>query len=188
VTLRTVAVKGFQTAFVLAFAALLYSNWNLRRRLTEIIGVHARNGRVASSPFQAGQVAPTIHVVDVTGRALILGPEKWRRKSFLVFALPGCAACRTELQHAVQAGNADFTLVSLAPKSAAAGILKEVPPAVEAYFLDPIDAPRMKEHVDRVPRILRISGEGKIIAVCDSMAACGSARPAPAPACPTCTS
>jgi hypothetical protein len=185
VTLRTVAVKGLQAAFILTFVGLLYSNWNLRQRLAETSGVHAGKPRVAPSPFQAGQVAPTIHVVDATGRALILGPAQWRRKSFLVFSLPGCSACRIELQHAARAGNTDFTLVSLVSGSAAAGILKEVPRGVETYFLDPADAAIMKEHVDRVPRVLHISAEGKIIDVCDSMTACGSAR---SPACPTCTS
>jgi hypothetical protein len=185
VTLRTVAVKVFQTAFILTFAGLLYSNWNLRRRLAEASKAHSGKAHVAPSPFQAGQVAPTIHVVDATGRALILGPEQWRRKSFLMFALPGCPACRLELQHAAEAGNTDFTLVSLISGTAAASVLKEVPPGVEAYFLDPADAVMMREHVDRVPRVLHISTEGKIIDVCNSMIACGSAR---SPACPTCTS
>jgi hypothetical protein len=181
---RTVAVRVFQAAFVLTFAGLLYSNWNLRQRLAEVSALHAGKPRVAPSPFRAGQVAPTIHVVDAAGRALILGPEQWRRKSFLVFSLPGCSACRLELQRAAQAGNTDFTLVSLVSRDAGPAFIKDVPRGVDAYFLDQADAVALREHIDHVPRVLHISAAGKIIDVCDSMTVCGSAR---SPACPTCT-
>jgi hypothetical protein len=183
VTFRTAAVRALQAVFVLVFIALLYSNWNLRRRYAELSGSHAEKRRVAPFPFRAGDASPKLHVVDTSGHSSILDPAAWPRESFLVFALPGCSTCRAELNHAAQVGNRNFTVVSLISGQAGARILDDIPAGVPAYFLDPADITRMRDHIDRVPDVLRISPGGKIVAVCESMTNCG---PPITAACPTC--
>jgi hypothetical protein len=179
-TLRIVAVRALQTTFMLVFVTLLGSACKHDRRYSESAahqGTEKR--RIAPYPFRAGEVAPKLHVLDASGHPLILDPATWPQESFLLFALPGCPGCRSELVHAAQAGNTNFTVVSLV---AGASILKEIPPGVPVYFLDHSEVPRMRQHIDRVPHVLRISRGGKIVADCNSMANCGP----PLPTCATC--
>jgi hypothetical protein len=183
VTFRTAAVRALQIAFVLVFIALLYSNWDLRRRYAELSGSHVEKRRVAPFPFRPGEASPTLHVVDPSGHPSILTPATWPRESFLVFALPGCSTCQAELERAARVGNKNFTVVSLVSRQAGGRILDEIPAGVPAYFLDPADIKLMRGHIDRVPRVLRISPGGRIVAVCDSMTNCG---PPISAACPTC--
>lgn len=179
-TLRTAAVRALQTVFVLVFIALLYSNWKLRREYADLLAAqHPGNQRIAPSHFRAGEIAPKLHVVDVNGRSLILDPAVWPRESFLLFALPGCPACSSEIAHASQAGNKNYTVVSLVSRDAGARIQQEIPPGVTVYFLEHSEVPRMRQHIDKVPSVLRISPGGRIVAVCGSMTNCG-------PPCPTC--
>jgi hypothetical protein len=181
---RTAAYRALQAAFVLAFLALLYSNWKLRRDYAELSSAqHTQNHRIARTPFRAGEVAPQLHVRDASGRALILDPAALPRESFLLFALPECPSCRIELLHAAQAGQKNFTVVGLVSKEASASLIKEVPPGVPVYFLEHVDTPRMHEHIDKVPTVLRLGPNGTIAAVCHSMANCGPRSAA----CPTCT-
>jgi DNA-binding NarL/FixJ family response regulator len=180
---RTAAYRALQAAFVLALLALLYSNWKLRREFAEISSSkQAPNHRTAPSPFRAGEVAPQLHVRDASGRALILDPAALPRESFLVFALPECASCGIELLHAAQSGQKNFTVVGLVAKDASASLIKEIPPGVSVYFLERVDTPRMREHIDNVPTILRLGPNGIITAVCHSMTDCGPRSAS----CPTC--
>jgi hypothetical protein len=179
-TLRIVVVRSLQTVLLLVFAALLGWYWKHGHRYSES-AAHQRTEkrRIAPYPFRAGEVAPRLQVLDASGHRLILDPATWPRESFLLFALPGCPGCRSELVRAAQAGNTNFTVVSLI---AGAGILKEIAPGVPVYFLEHSEVPRMQQHIDRVPHVLRISRGGKIVADCNSMVNCGP----PLPACATC--
>ena len=172
---QKITLQLLYVAAAIAFVALIYSNWRLRREYDATQAQLAALSARAIVPFRAGDVVPRLDLVDRSGRRVTITPPDWKDTSYVVLVLPDCAPCHEQITAAKDGNLQNVVLVSLVGREAAARGLDEVSGNLTLYFVTPETAARLRHRIDGAPRVLRVAAGGKITATCHTMAGCGGA-------------
>jgi len=172
---QKITLQVLYAAAAIAFVALIYSNWRLRRLYdatqAQLAGLSAR----AIIPFRAGDVLPRLDLIDRSGHPVRITPPDWKSTSYVAFVLPDCAPCHEQIAAARDGKLQNVVLVSLVSREAAAKDLEGVSGNLTLYYVTPQTAARLRHQLDGFPRVLRVAAGGKITATCHTMAGCGGA-------------
>jgi hypothetical protein len=172
---QKITLQLLYAAAAIAFVALIYSNWRLRREYDATQAQLAALSERAIVPFRSGDVVPQLDLVDRSGRPVRITPLDWKNTSYVALVLPGCAPCHEQIAAAKDGKLRNVVLISLVRREAAARDLEEVSGNLTLYFATPETVARLRHRLDGVPQVLRVAAGGKITATCHTMAACGGA-------------
>src|SRR6476469_2327575 len=117
---QKITLQVLYAAGVIAFVALIYSNWRLRLAYDVTRAQLAALSVRAIVPFRAGDVVPWLDLVDRSGRPVRITPPDWKDTSFLVFVLPDCGPCHEQIAAAKDGKLRNVVLVSIVGREAAA--------------------------------------------------------------------
>ena len=170
---QRITLQLLYAAATIAFVALIYSNWRLRREYDATRAQLAALSERAIVPFRAGDVLPWLELVDRSGRRVRITPPDWKDTSYVALVLPDCAPCGEQIIAARDGKSRNVVLVSLVGREAAAKELEAVSGDLTLYFVTPATAARLRHRIDVVPRVLRVGAGGKITAICHTIAGCG---------------
>lgn len=173
--LQKITLQLLYAAAAIAFVALIYSNWSLRREYNATRAQLAALSERAIVPFRAGDFIPRFDLIDRAGHPATITPMDWKDTSYVVFVLPDCAPCHEQIIAAKDGKLRNVVLVSFVSRQAAARDLEEVSGNLTLYYATPATTARLRHRLDGFPRVLRVAAGGKITATCHTMAGCGSA-------------
>ncbi len=172
---QKITLQLLYAAAAIAFVALIYSNWRLRREYDATQAQLAALSERAIVPFRAGDVMPLLDLVDRSGRPVRITPPDWKDASFVAFVLPNCPPCHDQITAARDGKLRNVVLVSLAGREAAAKDLEDASGDLTLYFVTPATAAHLRHRMNGFPQVLRVAAGGKIAATCHTMAGCGAA-------------
>lgn len=160
---------GLQSAFVLVFCLLVYSNLALRRQLKAL---ESRPNN-PSRPFSVSEMIPAVQVQDRDGRGLTFDGKRASNR-LLVLVHPRCKYCEAVLNDIAAHPRSDVDIVSLVPRAAAPQLASRVPAAARLYFVERVETSPLRFRAI-VPQLLRIDGTGRVAQVCSSYGECAEA-------------
>jgi hypothetical protein len=172
---QKITLQLLYAAAAIAFFALVYSNWRLRREYDAAQAQLAALSERAIIPFRAGDAMPRLELVDRSGRPATITPRDWKDTSYVVFVLPDCAPCHEQISAAKDGKLGNVVLVSFASRDVAARDLEAVSGNLTLYYATAQTTARLRHRLDGFPRVLRVAAGGKITATCHTLAGCGSA-------------
>jgi len=170
------------TVFALVFLGLGVSNFVLRRQLDTAqhqLRVRQSVLQQTGGILRVGDTIPSFAVRDRTGHMVNLGGAS-NHDWLLVLVHPKCKYCQEVLRDVAKdvktsaitaSTTANVAVVSLASMQLSPEILQTLPTTVPAYFADRGKLPGSAA-VRVVPQILRVGGDGKVIATCPAFDQC----------------
>ncbi|MDQ3281202.1 MAG: hypothetical protein M3Q69_07295 [Acidobacteriota bacterium] len=171
---------GLQAAFLAVFAALIYSNFALRRENAQLRAI-ARDNRTKQA-MKVGERFPAFLARDSAGKSVTL-PQQLRRDLRFVIVDPGCPRCEVVLSRMREKQPSDVVVVSLRPRALSSKIVAAVANAAPLYFVDRMAPQVLQSRLDVVPRVVSVAADGTIRQVCHDIDEC---KP-PTEACDSCS-
>lgn len=162
-----------QALLLLTFVLLVASNFMLRRERDELRAIIRQNG-VSRSPLRAGEQLPHFSVRDKSGRVVVFGsPRGAGREEVLVVVDPRCKRCEAALREVATGSHSQVAVISVQSSAMSASVASAVPPDVPLYFVeDRVRARPLLERLSRIPTVIRVAADQKVVSLCGSVSEC----------------